>query len=1173
MRLKKIKLAGFKSFVDPTTIEMPTALTGVVGPNGCGKSNVIDAVRWVMGESSAKHLRGDSATDVIFNGSSTRKPVGHATVELVFDNNEGRLGGEYAAYNEIAIKRVLSREGQSIYYLNNSRCRRRDITDIFLGTGLGPRSYAIIQQGTVSRLVEAKPEELRVYLEEVAGIAKYKERRRETENRIKGARENIERISDIIIELEKRLQTLQRQAKAAEKYKELKTEEHQLRAQLLVLRWQRLNAESGAFDSEIKSRETAQEAQIAELRSIEAETEKQREGQVDANEHFNEVQGQFYSQGAEISRIEQQIQHAVEKRQQNSRDLDESERAWTELGIHIEKDQSRIDELQETLAVSEPDREVYAEEAEMSAAMLSECETAMNTWQQEWDEFNSRAATEMQQAEVQRTRITHTEDQLHRLRTRLERLEQERAQLSATELEEDVAELHERLEGLDIAVEEIQLAQENVQTQISQSRENNRELNQQLKVARQQTHELQKRHASLDAVQKAALGKQDGAVKDWLIKNGLQDEQRLAEVLNVDSGWERAVETVLGQTLEAVCVDGFDAIAEQASQLSKGSLTLFDTSIQQVAHSDSGSHSEAQPLSGKVNAPWPIESVLSGIHAVETLSDALAIRESLSVTESVVTKEGIWLGANWMRVVRASDAHSGVLEREHELKKLSAELEASQEQVDQLDEAIHEGETALRSLEEQRETSQKQLNETNHQRSELRANVSRKEARLEEIRTRSQRIEEESEELQEQNEQHLEDLMMSRQQLESLLDTTSQHEEQRVALTGKRDEMRSTLSNAREKARQDRDKAREIVMRIDSVTQQLRSLQESFSRMVQQKSQIEQRREELQQAVGESEEPLLDMKIELEQLLEKRLHLENELSASRTRVESIDHVLRDLNEQRVKIEQTLQTLRSDLDQYRLQWQEVKVRCQTIEEQIEESDYEREELIKDMPGDAAEDEWQQRLDVQMSRIQRLGAINLAAIEEYAEEQERKNYLDSQSSDLNEALDTLESAIRKIDNETRTRFKETFDKVNEKLQEFFPRLFGGGIAKLELTGDNLLDTGVNIIARPPGKRNSSIHQLSGGEKALTAVALVFALFELNPAPFCMLDEVDAPLDDSNTARFCSLVAEMSKRVQFIFITHSKITMELSEQLIGVTMHEPGVSRMVSVDVAEATAMAVA
>jgi chromosome segregation protein len=1167
MRLDKIKLAGFKSFVDPTTITFPSQRIGVVGPNGCGKSNVIDAVRWVMGESSAKQLRGDSLTDVIFNGSRERKPVGHATIELVFDNKDGTLGGQYAQYNEISVKRQLSRDGVSVYYLNGTRCRRRDITDIFLGTGLGPRSYAIIEQGTISRLIEAKPEELRVFLEEAAGISKYKERRRETETRIRHAKDNISRIMDLVGELEKRLNTLQRQAKTAEKYKELKQDERLLKAQLLVLRWQTLDAESAVMEADIRAVETGLEGFMAELRGIEVDIEKRRVEQVEVNEAFNVVQGRFYSVGADISRLEQSIQHVTEKRLKDQQDLEDIEQHWQEARIHINNDQNQIAGLKETLENSEPQLIQARQTEQQSGDALRQAEEAMQSWQHGWDEFNQQAADEMSQAEVERTRSEHLESELQRLQQRQTRLLDERQGMNGESLEQQLAALQQQSAESEGESQRLQQALHDLLTGVSRQRETNEQLNIQLRQDREQLQSLERRHASLAALQQAALGKQEGAVADWLQAQNLQGQQRLAETLTVANGWEQAVETVLGLNLEAVCVEGLEAVTAELHSLAQGTLTVFDT------RSEAGVTAGhlATPLLQQVEASWALDSMLGGVYCSDTLDQALMLRDQLGAQESVVTRDGLWLGRDWLRVARPSDEKSGVLAREQELKHLSQQLQVMSAQVDDLDRQLQEGSAAIQALEEERNTLQQSLNRTGHKHAELRASLSSKEAHLDQLRQRQDQLSAELNEINAQNEKHSQELREARQRLEQMLERTAGHEQQRQALTQARDTLREALQAQRHSSQQDRDAAREIAMRIESCQAQLKAVQGNLDRMQQQQTQLSQRRSELQLALADGEAPVQAMQVELEQVLQTRVGIESELSVARQQVADCDHALRELSDGRHFVEQKVQDKRSDLDQLRMAWQEVKVRRQTLQEQLGESGHQREELLNELPEQANVDEWQQQVEKMEQRIQRLGAINLAAIEEFTEESARKAYLDSQMADLNEALDTLEHAIRKIDQETKARFRETFDTVNERLQELFPRVFGGGMASLEMTSDDLLESGVTVMARPPGKRNSSIHLLSGGEKALTAVALVFALFELNPAPFCMLDEVDAPLDDTNAARFSQLVREMSERVQFIFITHNKITMELADQLIGVTMHEPGVSRTVAVDVEEAVQMA--
>ena len=1171
MRLKKIKLSGFKSFVDPTTVPLPGNLVGIVGPNGCGKSNVIDAVRWVMGESSAKNLRGDSMADVIFNGSTGRKPVGHAYVELVFDNSDGGLGGQYAAYGEIAVKRQVSRDGQSIYFLNGTRCRRKDITDIFLGTGLGPRSYAIIEQGTISRLIEAKPDELRIFLEEAAGISKYKERRRETETRMRHTHENLNRINDLCDELEKRLQTLQRQAKTAERYKELKQQERVVRGQLQALRWSALNEDAAQRERQIQSLETQLEAEVAVLRNVEANIERQREQHIEDTDVFNKVQARAYATGAEIARLEQAIQHAKDTREQQQRELREVERAWNEVQAHLEADRNLIEQL--TAAVQEHEHGLMETQAleERSSLALEEAEEAMHTWQQVWDEFNARAAAQLQAAEVERARINHLEQHIRQLQERLARLEQELTTIAPDAVEAELQGIEERMFGLDATLEHLQETVETHVDRINEERQRHQRLNGELNAVRTQLQSAQGRHASLEALQEEALGKSaGGAVNIWLGKRGLNDAARLAQKITVESGWERAVETVLGYALEAVCIDGVDDIGAALSELAQGEVTLFDTRAD-IAAAARGI--DAPALLDKVQSPWRLDGLLAGVYLAANLDEALALRARLSARESVITRDGVWLGNGWLRVVRNSDEQSSVLVREQALHSLQTQIEQSKERVAELQAQVEQSQADLRSAEQAREVTQGQLREITNQRAELQAQLSARRERLNQMRARGDRLRGEIETVRADLARDEEETAGARARLEEALMATEGHAEQREQLLSQRDDKRRVLDEIRQRAKADREARHAVAVRVETARAQLKSTRDGLEKMQGQLQHLSARREELGGFLAAGGEPIEQMALELEALLQKRMEVDAQLSAARQRLAEVDHLLRELAEQRAQAERKSQDVRARLDSARMAHQEVRVRRQTLEEQLAEGEFNLKQLLDEMPQEANETAWHEEVERLAAQIQRLGAINLAAIDEFSEQSERKKYLDAQHADLTEALATLENAIRKIDKETKDRFQETFDKVNAGLQAMFPRLFGGGHAYLELTGENILETGVTVMARPPGKRNSTIHLLSGGEKAMTAVALVFSIFELNPAPFCMLDEVDAPLDDANVGRFSKMVQEMSERVQFIYITHNKGTMEIAEQLIGVTMHEPGVSRLVAVDVDEALEMAAA
>ena len=1167
MRLKCIKLAGFKSFVDPTTVNFPSNLCAVVGPNGCGKSNIIDAVRWVMGESSAKNLRGENMTDVIFNGSSGRKPVGQASIELVFDNSDATLTGEYAGFSEISIKRKVSRDGDNSYYLNGTKCRRRDITDIFLGTGLGPRSYAIIEQGMISKLIEAKPEELRVYIEEAAGISKYKERRRDTESRMRRTQENLERLTDIRDELERQLSRLQRQAQAAEKYAEYKKEERLLKAQLQALKYQQLDQQAKAKQLAIRDLELRMESFVTDQVNKDTQIEKYRTQYTELGDKFNEVQGRYYAIGAEIARLEQSIQHANERARQLQTDLDQTSRDSKEAEENLAIDTQKVEAWEEELLELEPELELVKAAEETSSESLIDAEEAMQRWQNDWDSFNQRAAEPRQRAEVQQSRIQHLEQVQQRLLQRIEKLREEKTNLQDGSDDESINELTEQLAELDLIADEKRARLDGfVETLDTTRNENNRLVNE-LDQARSQLQKMRGRHASLEALQQAAMGEKNKAVTEWLAKNNLSGQSRLAESIAVVDGWDKALETVLGNSLQAVCVDQLDAVAGLLTNLTQGELVLFDPQAKTAA----APFTKAELLSTKVSAEWDAQGVLAGIYIADDLSAALALRKQLTANESVITRDGIWLSAHWVRVARDTDASSGVIARRQELEELTAAIASAEEQVELLSSQLDKGRDAIKRLEQEREALRREVDEQNRKHSELRSQLSAKQVRIEQMNMRRERAENEIREAREQMEQEAEHLSEARVILSEAIEMMEQDTDLRESLLQQRDDIRSGLDSARQRARHDKDKAHEIAMRYQSVKTQLESIRLGIGRLREQVARLHERREQLIASIADNRDPVEEYKLELEASLSKRLSVEASLTEARRALETVEHELRNSEQARNRAEQEVQAVRAHLEQERLAAQMFEVQRAGIVEQLEEEELNLDIILAEMPEGTEVKPLEEELESIAGRISRLGPINLAAIDEYKTESERKNYLDAQNADLMEALETLENAIKRIDRETRTRFKETFDQVNKSLQELFPKVFGGGHAYLELTGDELLDTGITIMARPPGKRNSTIHLLSGGEKALTAIALVFSIFRLNPAPFCMLDEVDAPLDDANVGRYARMVEEMSAQVQFIYITHNKNAMEMAHQLLGVTMHEPGVSRLVTVDVDEAAELA--
>ncbi|MEM9101570.1 MAG: chromosome segregation protein SMC [Pseudomonadota bacterium] len=1180
MRLKQIKLAGFKSFVDPTTAPFPENLTAIVGPNGCGKSNLIDAVRWVMGESSAKHLRGDSMSDVIFNGSTGRKPVAQASVELVFDNSDSTLVGEYAKYNEISTKRLVTREGQSNYYLNGTKCRRKDITDIFLGTGLGPRSYAIIEQGMISRLIESKPQELRVFIEEAAGISKYKERRRETENRIRHTRENLERLNDIREELDKQLSHLQKQANAAKKFKDLKAEERLHKAHLALLRWQTLDEKVKQSETLISQLEVELESRSADQRGVDASIEKTREEHHEQTELFNDIQGHFYSIGSDIARIEQAIKHSNERKQQLSDDLLQAKSALHQSEEHKALDDEKQELLNEELLEAEPELQMLEESMELSAERVLELEASLQESQSEWDEFYAKSADNKKQAEVLQTRITHSESVIERLQLRISKQEEERLQLSIDNNQEEINEFIEELNLLD---DEFVLTQTRVGNQLQElktKRENLKSETQKLSATRLEYDKDKKRLMTLEALQHAALNQAGKETQEFLDQKGLADKPKLVSFLDVQPGWEKALETVLASDLDAIVLQSFDELIAAGNehgvslsmiQSHADTRSLDNTRLNSTSGNPTDTSKTAKLLSECISTSIDLSGWLNQIYVAKDLVSAQELLASLGKADSVVTSCGIWLGQGWVKMDNEATSEQGVLEREKAIDSLKQLTDSHQEKIQTLENWIDKETDGLAALEEEWQNAQDSLNDLNQVRNQLQTKVGASRAKLEQVNKRLERIQLDMTENKQQQQEEQEELAHQRIELEQYLEAMADDEDCREKLQASREDKRSILEGARLQAKEDKEKYHQLSIRAESIRVEKNSLISNQQRIIEQMSQLQERIETLQLSQEENEEPIALMQEELELSLQKRVNVEVDLKLAREKLEEVEERIRQLDKQRVNSEQNSMAIREKLERSRVDCQGLVVQRKNHLEQIEALETTAAEIQASVDDKLTEDTLVDKLSSIAKSITRLGAINLAAIDEFQTQNERKVYLDSQHDDLQEALETLETAIRKIDKETRNRFKDTFELVNSGLQELFPKVFGGGHAYLELTGDDLLDTGVAIMARPPGKKNSTIHLLSGGEKALTALSLVFAIFRLNPAPFCMLDEVDAPLDDANVGRFCKLVKEMSQAVQFIYISHNKVSMEMARQLQGVTMHEPGVSRLVSVDIEEAAELA--
>jgi chromosome segregation protein len=1165
LRLSKIKLSGFKTFVDPTTIKFPSNLMGIVGPNGCGKSNIIDGIRWVLGEASAKTLRGDSMVDVIFNGSANRKAVGVASIELTFDNSDGTITGPFAGYNEVSVRRVGSRDGTSQYYLNNTRCRRKDITHILLGTGVGSHGYSIIEQGMISRLVEAKPDELRGFIEEAAGISKYKERRRETEHRIQHTRENLERLKDLRDEIDKQLTHLQRQAKDAERYKSLKAEQRRVNAELLALRLGALRAEVAGHESVLRERQLALEAAVTAQRAAEASIEKLRVELADRNERFGVVQGSYYKVGAEIARLEQSLQHRKELMQRQGEDLRSTEQQIAEINAHIASDQVEIEQLERVLSELGPGLEEAHAAQRGSQQTLEQAERAMEQWRERWERAGEDLAAAERAFDVENMRLEQLAAQSQRLEKEREKHREERDALSFAQTEQRLEAAVAQDERLTAACDNAVRALETVWTQIQQLREQETRVSTHLDQLRETLQTDRGRLTSLEALQEAALGKSTEHVNRWLTSQRLAEGARLAEELVVESGWERAVESVLGPYLQAVTVKSIDSVAAALSELADGGLTLVesDGSATPAAGADT--------LLARMKGPAAVAALLRGVRVADSVPQAIARRNELADGESFVTREGVWVGRRWIRLHRNDDPQVGVIARGDEIKRLRDSTQVTARRSDEVAKALADTRFQLERLEEARAQAQAETTRRQALLAEAKAELGASRAEIDQARQRAAALD-----------GALADLAAEQQ---ALATAVSESTARRAAATSRQQElaaMRDTfeherqthldcVANARAAAETQRETAQAIAIQVESRRSSRESASAALVRVQSQLTHLTRRQQELGLAIQGAADPLRTEEQLLVGKLDERLAVEADLGKARKAMDEIDTQLREAEQQRNERQKAVNEIRELADNVRLAVRESQVRAETVAEQFATTGFVLEEINAGLPPEATAATWTETFESLERRIQRLGAINLAAIDEFQQQSERKKYLDTQFTDLAEALETLENAIRKIDRETRARFTETFEKANQGLGRLFPRLFGGGHAYLELDGEDVLAAGVTIMARPPGKKNSTIHLLSGGEKALTAVALVFSIFELNPAPFCLLDEVDAPLDDANVGRFSELVRQMAERVQFVLITHNKTTMEAMHQLTGVTMQEPGVSRMVAVDIDEAVRLA--
>jgi chromosome segregation protein len=1163
LRLTHIKLAGFKSFVDPTHIPVPGTLVGIVGPNGCGKSNVIDAVRWVLGESSARHLRGETMQDVIFNGSGERKPSNRASVELVFDNSLGKAGGPWAKYSEIAVKRVLERNGESAYYVNNQHVRRRDVADIFLGTGLGGRAYAIIEQGMISRIVEARPEELRTFLEEAAGISKYRERRKETEQRLEDTRENLARVDDILQELTKQLAHLEGQAEVAGRYRSLEAQLKATQQLMWFLRKQEAVAARARLQRELEQVLLDLEAETARLRELESQVETLRQAHYDASDRVHNAQGALYEANAETARMEQSLQHLRESRRRVESQIAALTAEQEDAARQLQGLQLALDEQRAALAVAGEQLDACRDQERQEAQRLPAAEQAFAACATEVERLGEELARHRQEEQIELTRSGHAAKVLAQLSQRRERLEQEQA------AQEDVD--REELERLDSELRELEYQYREKRDALAEAEaalpgleQAHREANDAADAASRELGAQDARRTALELLQKQVS--RSGEMHAWLDEHQLDGFGRLWQGIRIEPGWEDALEAILRERLNGIALDDLQRASHWLGHPPPGKVSFFQKRPAVPAERADG----AKPLADYITctdagvaavlADW-----LKGVYVAADPAEGFAASANLQPGELLVCPQGHVFTRNSVSFHAADSEIHGILSRQREIEELTRRRQGLEHALAAARSGAVETQAELEHARMELQRLRQQAESAQQQRHDLQLDHVRLSQQAERIAHRRSQIASELEEIEaeEARETQVQERALGR--LEELSGRLVEIEEQ---VQGARDaharsgveleDRRAAVAGAGRRLQEAVFTHRALAQRISDGEAAVRALSEKSARL---ESGLQAQREEL---AGLDEAPL---QAQLSEALERRVEREQALHLARQGLDEADHALKEADRARMASEQKLGPLRERSGDLRLKEQEARIAEESFSTQLLEAHANEEELAARVEKGMRPGPMQAEINRLSEEIANLGAVNLAALEELAAATERKTYLESQSRDLHEAVETLENAIRRIDRETRERLQATFDEVNKSLAELFPTLFGGGEARLIMTGEEILDAGINIVARPPGKRNTSIHLLSGGEKALTALSLVFSLFRLNPAPFCLLDEVDAPLDDSNTDRFCRLVRQMAQNTQFLFISHNKITMELAEQLVGVTMPELGVSRVVAVDIEEA------
>ena len=1170
VRLTQIKLSGFKSFVDPTTIGTPGQLVGIVGPNGCGKSNVIDAVRWVLGESKASALRGESMHDVIFNGAGDRKPVGRAAVELHFDNSQGRIGGQWGKYAELSIKRVLTRDGDSSYYINNIPVRRRDIHDLFLGTGLGPRAYAIIEQGMISRIIESKPEELRIFLEEAAGVSKYKERRKETESRIADTRKNLARVEDIRQELGSQLEKLEAQARVATEFRDLEARLKGTQHLLWFSKQQDAARGRERCTTEIATLTVALEGLQADLRASESRLETLRSDHYAAGDALHERQGEFYAANAEVTRLEQQLAFARESETRLSQQLAQLTEQLGALGAQETALAQQRRDAETAVETALGAREAAAGAEREAAAAVPALEEAVAHAAAASSELQQQIAAIEQAIRVAETRRDNGRRVAAGLAERRGRLETEMRSL-APPVTDTVREIEEQLaaETAELAGREATLQALRDGVQALQERQ--RDASEASQRAGRRQGELEARTQALAALQaKIGQGKDNTA---WLAAHGLAEARLLWQGLDIEPGWEDALEAVLRERLNAVELARLDAAGAwlAGAATPPGRMAVYAPEAASAAGVDAAAQ---DTLLAKVRSQRPeiarlLADWLRGVRCHPEPAGAVRDRGQLGVGEAFVTPQGHLVTAQAIGFFAPDSELHGVLARQRELADLAQAIAAATE-------LALAARTALAAVEAEHDATQKNYHAEGLAFGSQQRRCHELELELLHLRQAAAAAERRraqiAQELAELSTQEAVEQETARTVAAELADAQSRlHDEiaKREAARHARNEDEVALARGRERVRVAERASQEATFTERSCRERV--------------VELERRRQALVLQVAQQEELLGKLKSEraavdwtpVEEALQRQLAArgvaEQALAAARDLIEGLTAGLRAADEGQLAAMHRLEPARAKIEEARLKEQAAALQEQQFVDQLAEAQADLASLPALLKAFGSKSGLPGEIERLQAAIGDLGAVNLAALDELVIAQERKAYLDAQATDLTEAMTTLETAIRQIDRESRDLLQQTFDTVNQNFARLFPVLFGGGQAQLVLTGEEILDSGVQVIAQPPGKRNTSIHLLSGGEKALTAISLVFALFQINPAPFCLLDEVDAPLDDPNTDRFCQMVTKMSEGTQFVFISHNKITMEMASQLVGITMPEPGISRVVTVDIEEALQIA--